>query len=66
MKVKHINDSNAPSYCNIPKKPLIKKRMESIFEKRSVWFQVMKVSVVKVFFVSRVSLFCRDDGCGES
>ena len=26
MKVKHINDSNAPSYCNIPKKPLIKKR----------------------------------------
>ena len=26
MKVKHINDTNAPSYCNIPKKPLIKKR----------------------------------------
>ena len=26
MKVKHINDSNAPFYCNIPKKPLIKKR----------------------------------------
>ena len=25
MKVKHINDSNAPSYCNIPKKPLIEK-----------------------------------------
>ena len=26
MKVKHINDSNAPSYCNIPKKPLIEKK----------------------------------------